>query len=92
MSCSDDILLVRCPPRYNITAYGTNTSGANAFNLWSTKDQLFYRDDSYVGKKAANGAPVFWARGVGWAFGAMARALEALPESRVRQVHILTLL
>ncbi len=68
--------------RYNITAFGINASGGDAFNLWSPENSLFYRDDSFVGKQARNGRPVFWARGVGWAFGAMARALDALPISR----------
>ena len=52
--------------QYDITAFGTNVSGANAFNLWSPEESMFYRDDSFIGKKAANGRPVFWARGVGW--------------------------
>ena len=59
-----------------------NATGANAFNLWSPSDALFYRDDSYIGKKSPNGAPVYWSRANGWAFGAMARVLEALPASR----------
>jgi rhamnogalacturonyl hydrolase YesR len=68
--------------QYNISAYGTNASGGNAFNLWSPQDSLFYRDDSYIGRKTPNGHGVFWARGNGWAFAAMARTLEALPASR----------
>jgi len=66
--------------QYNTTAYGTNTSGADAFNLWSDADSMFYRDDSFIGKKTPNGGKVFWARGVGWAFGAMARTLDVLHE------------
>jgi rhamnogalacturonyl hydrolase YesR len=69
--------------QYNITMFGVNSSGENAFNLWSPGDSLVYRDDSYIGKQAPNGRGVFWARGNGWAFAAMARALEALPPSRV---------
>eukprot|EP01043_Picozoa_sp_COSAG02_P058548 COSAG02_NODE_7305_length_3073_cov_11.716543_2_plen_226_part_00 len=81
MACANDHnYAVRS--RYNITAFGVNASGGGAFNLWSPEESLFYRDDSFVGRKTRNGRPVFWARGVGWAFGAMARALDALPLSR----------
>lgn len=68
--------------QYNITSFGTNTSGAKAFGLWSPHDSLFYRDDSFVSRKTPSGHGVFWARGNGWAFAAMARTLEALPPSR----------
>ena len=68
--------------QYNITAFGVNASGSPAFRLWSPGDSLFYRDDSYLGSRAPNGHGVFWSRGNGWAFAAMARALEALPASR----------
>ena len=66
---------------YNVTAFGVNTSGARAFDLWSPDASLFWRDVSYVTKHAANGKPVFWSRANGWAFAAFARTLEALPDS-----------
>jgi rhamnogalacturonyl hydrolase YesR len=65
--------------QYNVTAFGVNSTGAPAFGLWSPEESLFYRDDSYLDKKAANGKGVFWSRGNGWAFGAMALTLDALP-------------
>jgi hypothetical protein len=40
--------------QYNITAYGLNSTGADAFNLWSPDDGLFYRDDSFIGKTTQN--------------------------------------
>ena len=36
--------------QYNITVAGIGASGANAFNLWSEQDSLFFRDDSFIGK------------------------------------------
>ena len=36
--------------QYNITVAGISASGANAFNLWSEQDSLFFRDDSFIGK------------------------------------------
>ena len=68
--------------QYDITAFGVNASDSPAFRLWSPGESLFYRDDSYLGKKTPNGHGVFWSRGNGWAFAAMARALEALPATR----------
>lgn len=73
--------------QYNLTAFGTNSSGGAAFRLWSPEESLFYRDDSFLGKHAPNGRGVFWSRGNGWAFAAMARALEALPQQGSARVE-----
>jgi unsaturated rhamnogalacturonyl hydrolase len=68
--------------QYNITVSGVNASGGDAFNLWDAHERLFWRDDSFVGRKSGNGHGIFWSRGNGWAFAAMARTLEVLPLSR----------
>ena len=36
--------------QYNVTVAGIDASGANAFNLWSAEESLFFRDDSFIGK------------------------------------------
>lgn len=59
---------------YTFTAYQLAGPG-----LWSPKYNLFYRDPTYFNKTSPNGAPVFWARGCGWAIAAMARVIAALP-------------
>ena len=59
---------------YLFTAYFDGNAG-----LWSEQYGLFYRDATYFGKTCPNGMPVFWARGNGWAFAAMARSIAALP-------------
>ena len=56
---------------------------ADAFALWDAKESLFWRDDSYVGRQAPNGRGVFWARGNGWAFAAMARK----PQGKQHPTH-----
>lgn len=52
------------------------------YSLWSADHGLFWRDDTYVNSSSPNGAPVFWARGNGWAFAALARSIGLLPANR----------
>lgn len=54
---------------------------ASAPGLWSAEHGLWWRDAAARAATAPNGAPVFWARGNGWAALAIVRALElrALP-------------
>lgn len=53
--------------------------------LYNKQQHLFARDASYlldgagVGKKEANGQPVFWSRGNGWVMGGLVRILQELP-------------
>ncbi len=56
------------------TAYADGGPG-----LWSPEHNLFYRDATYFNKTSPGGHPIFWARGVGWALAAMARAIAVLP-------------
>ncbi len=49
-------------------------------------DHLFVRDDTWLPQENGlrilerNGRPVYWARGMGWAIGGLARLLETLPK------------
>jgi rhamnogalacturonyl hydrolase YesR len=49
-------------------------------SLYDTTAHLYYRDTSYryPTKKTPNGQKVFWSRGNGWGFGALARILRDL--------------
>ncbi len=47
--------------------------------LYSPKDHLYFRDKSYFDAHEANGSKVFWARGNGWVFAALARVLTEMP-------------
>lgn len=49
--------------------------------LWSKKDQLFFRDKSYLEKTENNGESLFWARGNGWVFGGLALMIPEFPEN-----------
>ncbi|MBT0669368.1 glycoside hydrolase family 88 protein [Novosphingobium profundi] len=60
--------------------------------LWSREHALYFRDERFRTRKAANGAPVFWARGNGWVMGALPRMLEAMPAdfpTRARYIETL---
>jgi rhamnogalacturonyl hydrolase YesR len=54
--------------------------------FFDPKDHLFVRDDTWLPQENGlrilerNGRPVYWARGMGWAIGGLARLLETLPK------------
>jgi unsaturated rhamnogalacturonyl hydrolase len=47
--------------------------------LYSPSNHLFFRDKSFLDKHEANGSSIFWSRGNGWVFAALARVLELMP-------------
>lgn len=49
-------------------------------HLYGENDSLFYRDDSYFGKKELNGNRIFWGRGNGWVAAGLVNLLKTLPE------------
>jgi unsaturated rhamnogalacturonyl hydrolase len=50
--------------------------------LYSTTDHLWYRDASFLPPHTSpNGKSVYWSRGNGWAFAALAKVLAVLPTS-----------
>lgn len=65
---------------YNLYRY--TKSQAKGVGLYNTADSLWYRDSVYLPPKTStNGLPVYWSRGNGWVFAALARTLDVLPES-----------
>lgn len=53
---------------------------AKGVGLYNEADSLWYRDSVYLPpKKSPNGLPVYWSRGNGWVFAALARTLDVLP-------------
>ncbi|MEM6641436.1 MAG: glycoside hydrolase family 88 protein [Bacteroidota bacterium] len=48
--------------------------------LFDKKENLYYRDESYMGK-LDNGTKIFWARGNGWVFAGLANILNELDPS-----------
>lgn len=48
--------------------------------LFDDKENLYYRDESYIGK-VDNGTKVFWARGNGWVFGGLVAIMNELDPS-----------
>lgn len=49
--------------------------------LYSKKDSLYYRDDTFFNKRSKNGKKVFWSRGNGWVIAGLCRVLDELPEN-----------
>lgn len=54
---------------------------ASARLLFDAAEKLFYRDARFIGKREKNGEKVFWGRGNGWCYAALAILLDTLPES-----------
>ncbi len=48
-------------------------------HLYSPADRLFFRDATFLERREANGARVFWSRGNGWVLAALARVIDELP-------------
>lgn len=48
--------------------------------LFDTEEHLFYRDSSFIGKKTANGAKMFWSRGDGWVLAGLPLVIRELPD------------
>lgn len=47
--------------------------------LYDEEEKLYYRDESFIGKRGENGAKIFWSRGNGWVLAGLARMLQFLP-------------
>lgn len=58
---------------YDFSAAALEGPTNATYHFWSDEHQLFYRDDTFLG------STVFWARGNGWAMGALVAALEHSP-------------
>jgi rhamnogalacturonyl hydrolase YesR len=59
--------------------------------LYDKDEHLFYRDITFLHRKAPNGKPIFWTRGNGWVFAGLARTLTYMPAdypSRPRYVQM----
>ena len=48
--------------------------------LYSTTHHLWWRDEKFVSMTTPAGKPVFWSRGNGWVYAALARTLSILPD------------
>ena len=48
--------------------------------LYSPSNHLYFRDKSFLDKHEANGSSIFWSRGNGWVFAALARVLAVMPK------------
>lgn len=47
--------------------------------LYDTEAHLWYRDETYIGRRSPNGKKVFWSRGNGWAYAGVSHMLEDVP-------------
>jgi rhamnogalacturonyl hydrolase YesR len=59
---------------YALYSYPKKTLG-----LYNTTDHLWWRDANWKTQKSPNQKQVYWSRGNGWVFAALARTLDLLP-------------
>lgn len=52
---------------------------AASARLFDAAEGLYYRDSRYIAKREKNGEKVFWGRGNGWCYAALAVLLETVP-------------
>ncbi|MBI5382319.1 MAG: glycoside hydrolase family 88 protein [Opitutae bacterium] len=48
-------------------------------HLYDQEESLYYRDDTYLSHREANGKKIFWSRGNGWVMGGLVRVLAEMP-------------
>ncbi|HEX8601333.1 MAG TPA: glycoside hydrolase family 88 protein [Pseudoduganella sp.] len=59
--------------------------------LYSPEDRLYFRDESYFGRREKNGKKVFWSRGNGWVMAGMVRVLSSMPADHPDRPRLLAL-
>lgn len=70
---------------YELYAFARNVVGGG---LYSREDHLWWRDATFTPPYAEpNGKSCYWSRGNGWAYAALARVLDVLPESDPHRVE-----
>lgn len=75
---------------YNLWNY-TKTK-IKKVGLYNTTDHLWYRDSTYMPPaKSPNGLPIYWSRGNGWVFAALARTLDILPVTAPHRDEYITI-
>lgn len=74
---------------YNL--YNYTKKLAKGVGLYNEADSLWYRDSVYLPpKKSPNGLPVYWSRGNGWVFAALARTLDVMPSNAPHRDEYIT--
>ena len=63
---------------------------ATTDHLFDAEENLFYRDNAFIGK-LANGKKIFWSRGNGWVFAGLAMLLEEFEPGTEEYVWFLEL-
>jgi rhamnogalacturonyl hydrolase YesR len=59
--------------------------------LYSPEERLYFRDESYFGKREKNGQKVFWSRGNGWVLGGLVRVLSNMDAKHPERARLVQL-
>ena len=66
-------------PKYFSKMYSLYNYPKTTLKLYNTTDHLWWRDATFITAKSPAGKNVYWSRGNGWVFAALARVLTELP-------------
>ena len=72
-------------------AYADREFWASTEYLYDPQEHLYFRDSRYFKQRDPAGRKIFWARGNGWVFAAVARILTDLPADHPSRPRYLTL-
>ena len=78
-------------PKYFSKMYSLYNYPKTTLKLYNTTDHLWWRDATFITAKSPAGKNVYWSRGNGWVFAALARVLTELPVTDThRQEYVTT--
>jgi len=64
----------------NISMCWTAEWDLTTAHLYDPAERLYFRDKTFLDRKEANGAKLFWGRGNGWVLAGLARTLAVMPK------------
>jgi rhamnogalacturonyl hydrolase YesR len=72
-------------PKYFSKMYSLYNYPKSSLSLYNTTDHLWWRDATFKTAKSPAGKNVYWSRGNGWVFAALARVLTELPATETHR-------
>ncbi|HEX2874027.1 MAG TPA: glycoside hydrolase family 88 protein [Polyangiaceae bacterium] len=74
---------------YFVAMYALYSHPKKTLALYNTTDHLWWRDTPWKNQRTPAGKQVYWSRGNGWVFAALARVLDLLPATEPHRAEYL---
>jgi unsaturated rhamnogalacturonyl hydrolase len=75
---------------YSMRMYGLYNYTKTSLGLYNETDHLWWRDATFKKEQSPGGKNIYWSRGNGWVFAALARVLNVLPASDTHRGEYVT--